>query len=49
MMFGHTYIVKGLTKIACHIYDHVFCHTMIVSICNMWFEDVDSQCCYGSI
>ncbi len=27
----------------CHVYDLFYCRILTIAICDMWFEDVDSQ------
>jgi hypothetical protein len=43
-MFDLVKHVDGWTKLACHVYDMVYCVMMIIAIYNMKLEDMDAQC-----
>ncbi len=44
IMFDLVKHVDGWTKLACHVYDMVYCVMMIIAIYNMKLEDMDAQC-----
>jgi hypothetical protein len=44
IMFDHVKCVQTWTTMACHVYDMTYCCVMIIVICDMQFEDADSQC-----
>ncbi len=44
IVFDHVKCVQAWTTMACHVYDTTYCHVMTIVVCDMQFEDVDSQC-----
>jgi hypothetical protein len=43
IMFDHVKHVQGWITMGCHVCDMAYCKVLTIDICNMQFEDVDSQ------
>jgi hypothetical protein len=43
IMFDHIKGVQGWITMGYHVYDMSYCKVLTIAICNMQFEDVDSQ------
>jgi hypothetical protein len=44
MMFDHIKRVQGWKTMACHVYNMIYCKVMMITICDMQFEDTEAQC-----
>lgn len=44
LIFDHVKRVKDWTSMACHVYDSTYCKVMTIAICDMQYEDIESQC-----
>jgi hypothetical protein len=43
-MFDHVKCVQGWTTMAYHVYDLVYFKVMMIAVCDMQFEDMETQC-----
>ncbi len=43
IMFDHIKGVQGWITMSYHVYDMSYCKVLTIAICDMQFEDVDSQ------
>ncbi len=44
MMFDHIKCVQGWTTMAYHVYGLIYYKVMMITICDMQFEDTKVQC-----
>jgi len=42
-MFDHVNCVVGWTIMACHVYDLLYCKGLTIVVCDMQFEDTETQ------
>ncbi len=42
-MFDHVKLVVGWITMACHVFDPTYCKVIIITICDMQFEDTKVQ------